>query len=53
MFEAWGRALARRRRLTLAITLLFVAFAAAWGTGVFGQAVSRRQLHPAGQPEPA
>lgn len=28
MFEAWGRALARRRKLTLAITLLFVAFAA-------------------------
>jgi RND superfamily putative drug exporter len=37
MFEAWGRALARRRRLTLAITLLFVAVAAAWGTGVFGK----------------
>jgi trehalose monomycolate/heme transporter len=37
MFEAWGRALARGRKLTLAITLLFVAFAAAWGTGVFGK----------------
>jgi hypothetical protein len=31
MFEAWGRVLSRRRRLTLIITLLFVAFAGAWG----------------------
>jgi trehalose monomycolate/heme transporter len=37
MFEAWGRALYRGRRLTLGITLLLVAFAAVWGTGVFGK----------------
>src|ERR1700722_5009556 len=36
MFEAWGRVLSRRRRLTPIITLVFVAFAGAWGTGVFG-----------------
>jgi hypothetical protein len=34
MFEAWGRAMYRGRRLTLGLTLLLVAFAAAWGTGV-------------------
>ena len=37
MFEAWGHALFRGRRLTLVVTLLFVAFAAVWGTGVFGK----------------
>jgi len=36
MFEAWGRVLYRRRRLTLIVTLVLVAFAAVWGTGVFG-----------------
>jgi uncharacterized membrane protein YdfJ with MMPL/SSD domain len=46
MFEAWGRALARRRRLTLAIALLFVAFAAAWGTGVFGKLSSGDNFTP-------
>jgi uncharacterized membrane protein YdfJ with MMPL/SSD domain len=37
MFEAWGRLMYRRRRLVLVIALLAVAFAAAWGTGVFGR----------------
>jgi trehalose monomycolate/heme transporter len=37
MFETWGRAMYRGRRLTLGITLVLVAFAAAWGTGVFGR----------------
>ncbi len=46
MFEAWGRALARRRRLVLAITLLFVAFAGLWGTGVFGQLSSGDNFTP-------
>jgi trehalose monomycolate/heme transporter len=46
MFEAWGRALARRRRLVLALTLVFVAFAAAWGTGVFGQLSSGDDFTP-------
>ena len=47
MFEAWGRVLSRRRRLTLVITLLFVAFAGAWGTGVFGQLSSGDNFTPA------
>ncbi len=46
MFEAWGRVLSRRRRLTLVITLLFVAFAGAWGTGVFGQLSSGDNFTP-------
>jgi trehalose monomycolate/heme transporter len=46
MFEAWGRALARRRRLTLGLTLLFVAFAAVWGTGVFGALSSGDNFTP-------
>ena len=46
MFESWGRALARRRRLVLAITLLFVAFAGLWGTGVFGQLSSGDDFTP-------
>jgi trehalose monomycolate/heme transporter len=46
MFEAWGRALSRRRRLTLAITLLFVAFAGLWGTGVFGKLSSGDNFTP-------
>src|ERR1700722_20489530 len=50
MFGAWGRVLSRRRRLTLVITLLFVAFAAAWGTGVFGKLSSGDNFTPpAGQ----
>jgi RND superfamily putative drug exporter len=47
MFEAWGRVLSRRRRLTLVITLLFVAFAGAWGTGVFGKLSSGDNFTPA------
>jgi len=46
MFEAWGRALSRRRRLTLAITLLFVVFAGIWGTGVFGKLSSGDNFTP-------
>jgi len=46
MFEAWARALARRRRLTLGLTLLFVAFAAVWGTGVFGKLSSGDNFTP-------
>jgi trehalose monomycolate/heme transporter len=46
MFEAWGRAMYRGRRLTLGITLLFVAFAAAWGTGVFGELSSGDNFTP-------
>src|ERR1700722_15913822 len=47
MFEAWGRVLSRRRPPTLVITLLFVAFAGAWGTGVFGQLSSGDNFTPA------
>src|SRR3984957_1980223 len=46
MFEAWGRVLSRRRPPTLVITLLFVAFAGAWGTGVFGQLSSGDNFTP-------
>jgi trehalose monomycolate/heme transporter len=46
MFEAWGLTLFRRRRLTLVIALLFVAFAGAWGTGVFGQLSSSDNFTP-------
>ena len=53
MFEAWGRTLYRRRRLTLGLTLVLVAFAAVWGTGVFAKLSSGDNFHPSGQPEPA
>jgi trehalose monomycolate/heme transporter len=46
MFEAWGRRLYRRRRLTLGMTLVLVAFAVAWGTGVFGQLSSGDNFTP-------
>src|SRR5580693_7200402 len=36
MFESWGRIVYRRRRLVIIITLVIVAFAGVWGTGVFG-----------------
>jgi trehalose monomycolate/heme transporter len=36
MFDTWGRVLYRRRRLVLIVSLILVAFAGAWGTGVFG-----------------
>jgi trehalose monomycolate/heme transporter len=35
MFEAWGHLVYRRRRLVLVIAGFAVAFAGAWGTGVF------------------
>ena len=46
MFEAWGRALYRRRRLTLALTLVLVAVGAIWGTGVFGKLSSEDNFTP-------
>ncbi len=46
MFEAWGRGLYRRRRLALAVTLVLVAFAAVWGTGVFGTLSSSDNFTP-------
>ena len=46
MFEAWGRILYRRRRLTLVVTLVLVAFAAVWGTGVFGKLSSGNDFTP-------
>jgi trehalose monomycolate/heme transporter len=46
MFEAWGRALYRARRLTLGIAAGFVAFAAIWGTGVFGKLTSGDNFTP-------
>jgi trehalose monomycolate/heme transporter len=46
MFESWGRVVYRRRRLVLVIALLGVAFAAAWGTGVFGRLQSSGGFAP-------
>ena len=46
MFEAWGRALYTRRRLALSLTLVLVAFAAVWGTGVFGTLSSGDNFTP-------
>jgi uncharacterized membrane protein YdfJ with MMPL/SSD domain len=46
MFEAWGRTLYRRRRLTLGLTLVLVAFAAVWGTGVFAKLSSGDNFTP-------
>ena len=46
MFEAWGRTLYRRRRLTLVLTLALVAFAAVWGTGVFGKLSAGNDFTP-------
>jgi uncharacterized membrane protein YdfJ with MMPL/SSD domain len=48
MFEAWGRALYTRRRLALSLTLVLVAFAAVWGTGVFGKLSSGDNFTPPG-----
>jgi uncharacterized membrane protein YdfJ with MMPL/SSD domain len=47
MFESWGRVVYRRRRLVLVIALIGVAFAAAWGTGVFGRLQSSGGFTPA------
>jgi uncharacterized membrane protein YdfJ with MMPL/SSD domain len=46
MFEAWGRALYRKRRLALIVALLFVAFAGVWGTGVFAKLSSGNSFTP-------
>ena len=48
MFEAWGRVLYRRRRLALVISLLVVAFAGVWGTGVFGKLSNGNSFTPPG-----
>ncbi|HEX4834133.1 MAG TPA: MMPL family transporter [Trebonia sp.] len=39
-FESLGRATYRRRRLVLALAIVFVIFAGAWGTGVFSKLIS-------------
>jgi RND superfamily putative drug exporter len=46
MFEGLGRALYRRRRRVLAIGVLFMVFAGAWGTGVFGKLISGNTFTP-------
>jgi trehalose monomycolate/heme transporter len=46
MFESWGRVIYRRRRLVLVLALVVVAFAAAWGTGVFGRLQSSGGFTP-------
>ncbi len=37
IFESWGHAVYRRRRLVLAAALLFVVFAGLWGTSIFAR----------------
>jgi len=39
-FERWGHLVYRRRRWVLAAAGVFLAFAATWGTGVFGSLIS-------------
>ncbi len=46
MFDGWGRLVYRRRRLVMVIALIVVAFAAAWGTGVFGRLQSSGGFTP-------
>jgi trehalose monomycolate/heme transporter len=46
MFGAWGRVVYRRRRVVLVAALIVVAFAAAWGTGVFGRLQSAGGFTP-------
>ena len=46
MFEAWGRVMFAWRRLTLGLTLILVAFAAIWGTGVFSELSSGDNFTP-------
>jgi RND superfamily putative drug exporter len=48
MFEAWGRILYRRRRLTLLIALVGIVAAAVWGTGVFKVLSSGNSFTPPG-----
>ena len=48
MFEAWGRILYRRRRLTLVLALAFAVFAGLWGTGVFSKLNSGNSFTPPG-----
>src|ERR1700751_236565 len=46
LFEAWGPVLFRRGPLPLVLPLLFVAFAGAWETGVFGKLSSGDNFAP-------
>src|ERR1700749_2880694 len=46
MFEAWGRVIYRRRRLTLVIAAIAVIFAGVWGTQVFGKLSSGNSFTP-------
>src|SRR5512135_360902 len=46
MFEAWGRVMYRRRRLTLFIAALGIVFAGVWGTQVFGALSSGNSFTP-------
>ena len=46
MFEAWGRVIYRRRRLTLIFAALGIVFAAVWGTQVFGALTSGNSFTP-------
>jgi RND superfamily putative drug exporter len=45
-FESLGHAMYRRRRLVLALAVLFAIFAGVWGTGVFGRLISGDTFSP-------
>jgi trehalose monomycolate/heme transporter len=45
-FEHLGRTAYRRRRLVLALAILFTIFAGAWGTGVFSKLISGNAFAP-------
>lgn len=48
MFEAWGRMIYRRRRLTLVVAAIAIVFAGVWGTQVFGQLSAGNSFTPPG-----
>ena len=46
MFETWGRAMYRGRRLVLLLGVAFLIFGVAWGTGVFGKLSASSDFTP-------
>jgi trehalose monomycolate/heme transporter len=48
VFDSWGRAVYRRRRLVLEIAAVAVVLVASWSTGVFGKLQSSGGFTPPG-----
>lgn len=48
MFEAWGKAVYRARKVVLGIAILFAVAAGAWGSGVFHSMVAGNTFTPPG-----